>query len=198
MTNPLTVIFIGPQGSGKGTQIGLLRSVLEATENSAGILEIQTGNLFREFFAGEKTYSTKKVQEDIVNGELQPLFLAASLWTELLRKQGDDKKHFLIEGSPRHLAEAELMEGVWQFYRRRELVVINLDTPEKIILKRMAGRGRADDTAAGIEKRLAWYREQTLPVLDFYRTRPATRVIDIDGSLNVNEVQHIIIRALNL
>ena len=50
------------------------------------------------------------------------------------------------------------------------------------------GRAREDDTPESIEARLTWYREETLPVVEYYRARPDTNVIDIDGTHTIDEV----------
>jgi adenylate kinase family enzyme len=62
----------------------------------------------------------------------------------------------------------------------------------------MQSRARADDTQSSIEERLRWYREDTLPVLDYYRVRPDTIVHDIDGTDTVEGVHAQILNALKL
>jgi adenylate kinase family enzyme len=55
----LTVIFVGPQGSGKGTQIDKVRSVISQLDNERKLLEIQTGRLFRAMTARADTFAKK-------------------------------------------------------------------------------------------------------------------------------------------
>ena len=53
-------------------------------------------------------------------------------------------------------------------------VVLELQVPEEELFRRLAGRGRADDTPEVIRQRLVAYRKQTEPLLDYYgKTRPA-------------------------
>ena len=62
----------------------------------------------------------------------------------------------------------------------------------------MEERARDDDTVESIETRLRWYREDTLPVLDYYRVRPQTTVHDIDGMSSIENVHEQILKALEL
>ena len=62
----------------------------------------------------------------------------------------------------------------------------------------MKGRARKDDTDTSIEARLKWYKEETLPVLAYYRDREHTTVLDIDGTDTIDGVHAQILRALKL
>ena len=76
--------------------------------------------------------------------------------------------------------------------------MINLETPEDVVRERMVSRARGDDTADSIEERLRWYREDTLPVLEFYRAAAGVTVHDLDGTESIEGVHHQILTALNL
>jgi len=91
-----------------------------------------------------------------------------------------------------------VLENALDFFERDHVHVINLDTPEEVVRKRMEERARDDDTTDSIETRLRWYREDTLPVLDYYRVRPETSVYDIDGMGSIDEVHEAIVSALEL
>ena len=58
--------------------------------------------------------------------------------------------------------------------------------PEQVLVERMLGRGRKDDTEEVIRRRLQVYQDQTAPLIDFYRDRK--RLVDIDGNTTVDEV----------
>lgn len=195
---PQTVIFIGPQGSGKGTQIDKLDAVLTAADPTRQVVDIQTGRRFRALAAQGEGYTEEHVAETLNSGVLQPLFLSVNLWADAMHTYVDPDCHLLIDGFPRTVNEAKVLESALAFYCRTPLTVINLDTPETIVRSRMLERGRHDDTADSIEARLKWYKEEVLPVISYYRKRPNTTVHDIDGTLSIDGVHDAIVSALDL
>jgi adenylate kinase len=195
---PYTVIFIGPQGSGKGTQIERLKAVLERDDERRRIVDIQTGRRFRSLAAKQETFAEDKIASTLNAGSLQPDFLTAVLWGQAMVDQLDPKSHLLIDGFPRTLAQVPDLEDALHFFERGVVDVINLVTPEAVVRERMQSRARADDTPESIEERLRWYREDTLPVVEFYRQRANTAVHDIDGTQGIEEVHASILAALKL
>lgn len=193
-----TVIFIGPQGSGKGTQIAKLDAALRERDPSRRIVDIQTGRRFRALAAKGEGYTERHVGQTIDSGVLQPLFLSVVLWGDAMREHVDPNCHVLIDGFPRTVAEATVLESALAFYERTAIDIINLDTPEDVVRKRMEGRARQDDTPASIEERLRWYREETLPVVDYYRLRAGTHLHNIDGTLGIENVHAAILDALDV
>jgi adenylate kinase len=196
--SPKTIIFIGPQGSGKGTQIERLYSVIAEKDPTRRIVDIQTGRRFRALAAKRETYADKKIAATLDSGELQPDFITHLLWGQAMLDQLDDKSHLLIDGFPRTVPQAEVLEDALDFFERDHVHVVNLDTPEEVVRRRMEERARDDDTTDSIETRLRWYRDDTLPVLDYYRVRPETTVHDIDGMVSIDEVHTAIVAALGL
>ena len=129
---------------------------------------------------------------------LQPLFLSVVLWGDAMREKLDPECHVLIDGFPRIVAEATVLESALSFYERKNISIINLNTPEDVVRERMVSRARTDDTPESIEARLKWYREETLPVVEYYRTRPNATVFDIDGTASIEEVHESIVSALGI
>lgn len=193
-----TIIFIGPQGSGKGTQIEKLKTVLEKKDSSNRVVDIQTGRRFRALAQKKEGYTENHVGETLDSGTLQPLFLSVVLWGDAMREKLDTKSHLIIDGFPRIVAEATVLESALDFYQRKELTIINLDTPEEVVRKRMEERAREDDTPDSIEERLTWYREETLPVIGYYRNRLDTAVIDVNGAGTIDEVHEEILKQLKI
>ncbi len=195
---PYTIIFIGPQGSGKGTQIEKLDAVLTQMDTTRDTIDFQTGRRFRALAMKGEGYTEEHVADTLDSGVLQPLFLSVVLWGDAMREHMNPNRHVLIDGFPRTVSEAVVLESALSFYERKEVTIINLETPEEIVRERMKGRARQDDTDTSIEARLKWYKEETLPVLAYYRDREHTTVLDIDGTDTIDGVHAQILRALKL
>lgn len=195
---PKTVIFIGPQGSGKGTQIEKLTSVLKEKDPIRRVVDIQTGRRFRSLAAKYETFAERKISDTLDMGALQPNFLTYILWGQAMLDQLDPISHLLMDGFPRTLQQAKVLEEALAFYERTHLHIIDLDTPEEVVRKRMLSRARTDDSEESIETRLRLYREDTLPVLTYYRRRPDTTVHDLDGTDSIEGVHQQILKALDI
>lgn len=192
-----TVIFIGPQGSGKGTQIEKLKTLLESKDRRR-VVDIQTGRRFRSLAAKQETFAEDKIAVSLDSGALQPDFLVSVLWGQAMIDQLDPKSHLLVDGFPRTVGQIPDLENAFSFFERGHLDIINLSTPEEVVRERMMARARKDDTTDSIEERLRWYKEETVPVLDYYRNRPNTKVHDLNGTDTIEGVHEQIISALNL
>lgn len=195
---PLTIIFVGPQGSGKGTQIEKLDALLRTKYPTRQTVDFQTGRRFRALALRGEGYTEKMLAPTLDTGTLQPLFLSVLLWADAMSEHLDDQRHALIDGFPRTVAEATVLESAFAFYNRKKVIVINLNTPEEVVRGRMIVRSRKDDTLESIEARLKWYREETISVLAYYKARASTQVIDIDGTRSIDEVHAEILLALNI
>ena len=196
--HPKTVIFIGPQGSGKGTQIAKLKEVLETKDTGRRVIDIQTGRRFRALAAKQETFAEEKVAATLDSGSLQPDFLVAVLWGQAMVDHLDDKSHLLVDGFPRTVAQIPDLEDAFKFFERKQIEVVNLETPEEVVRERMQSRAREDDTDASIEERLRWYREDTLPVVEYFRKRADASVHDVDGTKTIEEVHGAVLAALKL
>ncbi len=185
---PHTIIFVGPQGSGKGTQIERLSKILKERDPERRVVDIQTGRRFRALAAKQEGYTENQIHRTLDTGILQPLFLSVVLWGDAFHQHADPDTHLLIDGFPRTIHEAHVLESALTFYQRTPLTIIHLDAPEPVVRERMIERARKDDTSESIEARLRWYREETVPVVEYYRSRPHTTVIDIDGTGSIDEV----------
>lgn len=195
---PHTVIFIGPQGSGKGTQVERLRSHLKLADRTRSVVDIQTGRRFRALAAKEENFTEKSVAATIDTGAFQPLFLSVVLWGDAFLHHASPECHLLIDGFPRTVEEAVVLESALSFYERHELTVIFLDVSEMEVRSRMKARARFDDTDEAIEIRLRGYREQTLPVVEYYEKRSNTRSIHVDATRSIDDVAKSIALALGV
>jgi adenylate kinase len=191
-----TCIFIGPQGSGKGTQADRLTTHLQESD-TRDVYHFEAGQRFREL-ADRSGYTSKRVQETLTRGDLQPSFLATHFWGDAFIKNVDPHTHLIIDGSPRRILEARIMDEALEFYKRDKPVVLHVDITHEESFKRLSDRGRDDDTSSGIERRLDQYEAETQPVIEHYQNKDGFRYERIDGMQSVAEVESDIRSVIDL
>jgi adenylate kinase len=172
MNQPLALIFLGPPGSGKGTQA-------EGIAADFQIPHISTGEILREAIA-QQTLLGQKAQSYMDRGELVPDHLLLDL-IEARLAQPDAAKGWILDGFPRNTAQAEFLESLLVQLGQSSVKVLSLEVPDEAIVTRLLARGRADDNETTIRRRLEVYREQTAPVIDFYEQRG--KLATVDGNL---------------
>ncbi|HEY4476931.1 MAG TPA: nucleoside monophosphate kinase [Candidatus Paceibacterota bacterium] len=186
MTTPQTFVFIGRSGSGKGTQAKLLINRFVARGDK--VFYVETGEQFRSFLT-EDTYSSQLAKQVSLAGNRQPDFMAIYMWANLLvNRFGHALAHLFFDGSPRSLVEAQAMDTAFNFYQRDLVHVVALHVSHTCATDRLTKRGRSDDDEVGVKKRLAWYEQDVVPALDYYRTNPRYRLVEIDGERLIEEV----------
>lgn len=181
-----TIIFMGPQGSGKGTQVQKLKEYLEANDDKETLV-LQTGARFRELMEHD-SYTGREINRSMNEARISPLFLSVTMWGWEMLKHLDDVKHVLVDGFPRRLEEAKILESAFSFYKREHISVMYIDLPEEVVVERMQKRKRFDDTEEGIKARLDTYKRETLPAVSYLKERPNTNFVEIDGSRSIEEV----------
>jgi adenylate kinase len=180
-----TIIFLGPQGSGKGTQVEKLASHLDSRHEPVTVL--QTGKPFRDLSA-RGGFAAELVRNRIEKGKLIPNAVTNALVISEMMHVTTPDTHLIFDGYPRDVAQAEVLDEALQFFERSELTIVHLDSPDSVVIKRMKSRGRSDDTDEGIAERLRLYHSVTKPVLAYYQARPQTVLHTIDGALTIEEV----------
>jgi adenylate kinase len=171
------LIFLGPPGAGKGTQAQILADFYQ-------IPHISTGDILRQAIA-QKTSLGQKARLYVETGELVPDDLILDLIKERL-SQPDSQTGWILDGFPRNVSQASFLEDLLKELDQAADRVINLEVPDRVLIERMLGRGRKDDNEETISRRLEIYREQTAPVIDFYRKRNLLE--PINGNLSPEEV----------
>ncbi len=194
---PLTIILLGSQGSGKGTQAELLTKALLAKAENQSVFDFESGASFRELMNGTG-YTADLIRKKLNNGEMLPEFFPVWMWTDAFMKNLDHGEHIILDGFPRTVLQASLLNETFDFYERKDIYVINLNISRDEAVKRLRARGRADDTEEGITKRLAWYEKEVKPVIEFYREYEKCTFLDINGEQSIESVHADIVEALNL
>ncbi|MBI5456786.1 nucleoside monophosphate kinase [Candidatus Kaiserbacteria bacterium] len=193
--NPITVLFFGPQGSGKGTQVKLLIDALKK-RGEQGVIHIDMGQLLRNMVASG-SYSGTLTAEVIEVGKLMPDFMPIYLTTDALVRQFTGSEHIIADGLARRPDQSRAWDDAMQFYKREDYKIIALELSEEESIKRLLLRGRNDDTEEAIRKRLGWHKTEVEPQLEMLASRGRT-VFRIDGSPSMEDVHKKVIECLGI
>lgn len=159
MTSPLRLVVFGRQGAGKGTQYGCL-------SEHYGVPHISTGDMLREAAAAGTAFGLK-AKSYMDRGELLPDDIMLGVIEEQLTTPDVVAHGFLLDGFPRTKGQAEALLALLGGGEGLDLAV-NIEVPEEIVLERIAGRGRDDDTTHAVTARLEAYALYTMAALAIF------------------------------
>ncbi len=171
---PLRMVILGRQGSGKGTQS-------EYVTGRFGCVHLSTGDALRAAVAADtplgrqaKTImdSGRLVGDDIMNGIVR----------DRLAEDDVAAAGVLLDGYPRTADQAGALEAILDDLGHRLDLAVNIDVPIEEVTARMMDRGRSDDTAEAIQRRLELYEEQTAPLRDWFESRGLLATVDGVGT----------------
>jgi adenylate kinase len=213
----MKLIFLGPPGAGKGTYS-------QALVEQLGIVQISTGDILRSAIK-EGGALGKKAKEYMDKGMLVPDDLVINLLKDRI-KHPDCGKGFILDGFPRTIPQAEALEKsglkidkVINFNVKDDLIVYRLSgrrvcevcktawninkgcvpipkDPKKCDKDGSPLIQREDDKPEAIKKRLEVYREQTAPLIDFYKKR--NLLADINASNDLPKIMQEIRKAIGI
>lgn len=206
-------VFLGPQGSGKGTQAEMLAVKL-------GVPHLSTGELFRQAVSDE-TALGQHIASTLAAGSLVPDEATNELIAEWL-KTAAASAGFILDGYPRNLIQAEFLDHLTDIDR-----AVLLELPDDGAVQRLTARfqcprcgrmynavsqpphvpgvcdacetalvRRDDDTEEAIRERLKLYHQETEPLINFYEEKQL--LLRIDARPAVPEVFAAICRGLRL
>jgi adenylate kinase len=182
-----TVVLMGPPGAGKGTHAELLAGRL-------GVPVISTGDIFRAQVAAG-TDLGRTAQRYLDAGEYVPDEVTNAMVRE--RLDADDcVPGFLLDGYPRTLDQAAVLDEILAAQARSLAAVVVLRVDQEVLVQRLLRRAeiehRSDDTEEVIRRRLEVYAEQTVPLISLYGGRGLLR--EVDGNGEVPEVRERILQ----
>ena len=201
----MNIIFVGAQGSGKGTQAAIISKEI-------GLAHISTGDLFRNAQGELK----KELDSYMLSGKLVPDELVLKMLKERLSKE-DCSDGFILDGFPRNLSQAESLDSITNIDK-----VIEIEISDEESVKRLSGRvscknckagynlftepkpqnpevcdkcggelvQRADDNPEAIRARLKIYHDETEPILKHYPS------VKINGEQSIENVTQDILVSL--
>lgn len=193
---PLSVIFFGLQGSGKGTQAKLLKAYLDA-HTSRETLYLETGQLLRDFIAESDGYTNTLTRDIVTSGGLLPSFMPTYVLGRKMVRDFTGAQHLLFDGATRRINQTVMLDSMLRFYKRTPYHVILIRLSEESAVERLLLRGRSDDTREKIQKRIAWSKEHMDDVMKQFEAFDC-HIHTIDGEPTIDEVQQHVLHALAL
>lgn len=209
----MRLVLMGPPGAGKGTQGELLASRFDIPRYS-------TGDILRGT-RGDGSELGRKAQRYMDAGELVPDDVILGLMRKVLLSTAA-AGGYLLDGFPRTVEQARSLRDLLEESNQRLDAVVNLSVDDGEIIQRLSSRRlcedcgkvmrpaagtdscpgcggqlltRPDDRQETVRRRLEVYREQTEPVLGWYR-ESGVSVLDVPGIGEIEKVQERILGKL--
>lgn len=192
---PLTLLFFGSQGAGKGTQVKMLMDFLRS-KSERGIIHIDMGHELRTL-RDTGSFAGKLTGEVIDAGHRMPDFMPIYLQTKKLVDNLTGEEHIIADGLARGSDQTRGFDDAMAFFNRKNFQVISIELTEESVVKRLLARGRNDDTEEGIRNRLGWYKTDVLPQLEFLKSR-GRAIHLIDGEPDPETIHKNILSVLGL
>ena len=202
------LIFLGPPGSGKGTQAGILVQDL-------GYKHLSTGDLLRIQMRKKDSPLGQEIRQIMNNG----LLVDDQTVLKLLKDNCDlEQHHYIFDGHPRTLAQAEDLSG--HILQEKKFLVIHFTLKLTHLMNRLAGRRicsccqeifnlktrppkrkgmcdkcsgelmhRNDDKEDVIKNRFEIFKKQIEPILQYYKKQNILYEIDANHSLDKTTVK---------
>ena len=197
----LHLVFTGAPGCGKGTQARRLKEKI-------AIPHLSTGEMLRAE-AAKGTPLGLEIKALIDGGNLVPDEMIIKMVAGRI-DQDDCKNGFILDGFPRTLPQAEVLEEMLAKKGIKLDAVIEIQVPDEIIMERILGRyscmtcgagyhdkfqkpkvygvcdvcgGTVDDNRATVQNRLVNYRALTYPTIPYFEKKGLLRCVDGTGTI---------------
>jgi adenylate kinase len=177
------LVLVGPPGAGKGTQAVQLAERLD-------VPHISTGDLFRANLSAMTPLGVE-AKRYMDAGDLVP----DDVTTRMVRSrlgEADAGKGFILDGFPRTLPQADALDAMLDELGTPLDAIVEFAVADEVVVERLLGRGRSDDTEDVIRNRQKVYRDETAPLLNHYRAK----LVSVDAVGSVDEVFARLVDAL--
>lgn len=168
------ILLFGPTGAGKSMQ-GQMLAVRQ------GWKWLSTGQMLRDS-------SDPEVISVLKSGELVSDELTYEVFDQAIQEaKAKQYPRTIVDGFPRTKEQAEWLANYMERHGEGIELVIALEVPESEIMKRLAKRGRMEDTPETIARRMNIYRQKMYPVLSIF-AEDGVKIVHLDGTGTAGEV----------
>ncbi|MGD0541762.1 MAG: nucleoside monophosphate kinase [Tepidisphaeraceae bacterium] len=174
-----SILLFGAPGSGKGTQGKILGSI-------PGFYHSATGDIFRSLDL--QSEMGRIFWEYAGKGKLVPDEITIRLWKqyikgmEMINQFHPDSEILVLDGIPRNLKQAELLDDTIDVVKVIHLICSDLNKMVERLRRRALRENRFDDASDEvIQHRLDVYERDTKPVLDHY---PPERIVRVEATMS--------------
>jgi adenylate kinase len=185
------LILFGPPGAGKGTQ----------SKNIArkyGYIHISTGDILRAEIRAKSDVGLK-VRQYMDKGELVPDDVLVDVLKDVMERE-KGVNGFVWDGFPRTLFQADAFDRMLAEKGQKVNLVLAMEVELHELVRRLVNRGkedkRMDDTEDIILQRQQIYREQTQPLIAYYRDQG--KFVSVSGIQPIEKVFEDICRNIDL
>lgn len=187
----LNLLMFGAPGSGKGTQSKFLAE-------HYGVEHISTGDLLREEVARDSEMG-HEIEALISHGNLVPDALILRILFDHINNI-NDYKGLILDGFPRTIVQAEELIEEFQKRKWKLPLLVVLDVPEEQLMERLLARskvsGRSDDNKKTIGNRFKIYREQSEPIISYFKEHKYP-IVSIHGEGTIEEITQKLIQGID-
>ncbi|HQV65122.1 MAG TPA: nucleoside monophosphate kinase [Candidatus Paceibacterota bacterium] len=179
-------LLYGKSGCGKGTQAQLLKERLESQGRS--VIYVETGKLFRAFSESNPGFMGDHVKSVIDAGKLMPAFFPVYLWSRAIVEGYTGTQDIILDGVARRIEEASIVDSALDFLEINNRYVMHINVSDAWVFDHMGKRDRVDDTTEGMQKRLSWFTENVMPVINYFSENKKYTSVTINGEQTIEQV----------
>jgi adenylate kinase len=176
----LNIVLFGPPGAGKGTQS---QKLIEKYK----LKHISTGDIFR-WHLSQGTELGQKAQKYMDDGKLVPDAVVIGMVGETIQEHKDGDG-FILDGFPRTVAQARALDELMKKFNMKIDGMVALQVPEEELKRRIKERGKTsgrtdDQNEEKVNTRIRVYKEETMPVANYYEKQGKFAQVDGVGSID--------------
>ncbi|CAH8605203.1 unnamed protein product [Schistosoma haematobium] len=186
---------LGGPGAGKGT-------VCQQIVKEYGFVHLSAGELLRQARDSPGSEFASEIQEHMKNGTIVPAEITCGLLYQAMRKNSENANctNFLVDGFPRNDENRLCWEKDLGPHTILKNVIV-LDCPDDVCIQRCLGRksNRVDDNEETLKHRIKQFKEQCMPIIQFYEAQNLVTRINANKSIpEVYEQVREMMKTLNI